>query len=109
MSGVDDDKYIDIDSGERVQIVSQQIYQVILLKENVSRVDGGDLEKITDSANLRKVFNYISILHKLEILKSEFHAKPLILSPHDSSKSRTTSAFSQLAFKFFKQARDFDV
>ena len=47
MSGVDDDKYIDIDSGERVQIVSQQIYQVILLKENVSRVDGGDLEKIS--------------------------------------------------------------
>ena len=58
---------------------------------------------ITDSANLRKVFNYISILHKPEILKSEFHAKPLILKPHDSSKSRSTSAFSQLAFKFFKQ------
>ena len=60
--------------------------------------------EVTDSANLRKVFNYISILHKLEILKSEFHAKPLILKPHDSSKSRSTSAFSQLAFKFFKQA-----
>ena len=47
--------------------------------------------------------NDISILHNVEILISEFNAKPLILTPYDSSKCRTTSAFSQLAFKFFKQ------
>ena len=34
---------------------------------------------------------------------TEFNAKPLILTPYDSSKCRTTSAFSQLAFNFFKQ------
>ena len=64
---------------------------------------------VTDSANLRKVFNYISILHKVEILKSEFHAKPLILKSYDSSKCRTSSAFLPARVQFFKQARDFDV
>ena len=42
---------------------------------------------ITDSANLRKVFNYIDILHKLEILNSELTAKPLILGMRGEANS----------------------
>ena len=66
-------------------------------------------KKVTDSANLRKVFNYINNLHKVEILISELTAKPLILTSYDICKFRTSSAFLPARVQFFKQARDFDV
>ena len=53
--------------------------------------------------NCGRVRNYISILHNVEILISEFNAKPLILTPYDNSKCRITLIFSK--YKTFCRAR----
>ena len=58
---------------------------------------------ILRSLNCGGIRNYISILHNVEILISEFNAKPLIWTPYDSSKCRITLVFSK--YKTFCRAR----